>query len=80
MNSNTDFFYLQVNSKSSISFPTNTPSSFTVELPNEIELKGEWEVALTHAELPATERIFRNSLSYYPVKENKVCFFVITID
>ena len=80
MNSNTDFFYLQVNSKSSISFPANTPSSFTVELPNEIELKGEWEVALTHAELPATERIFRNSLSHFPVKEKNAGFFVITID
>lgn len=80
MNSNTDFFYLQVNSKKSLSFPTNNPSSFTVELPNEIELKGEWEVALTHAELPATERLFRDSLSHYPVKEEYACYFMISID
>lgn len=56
---NSDFFYLQVNSKPSISHPENTPSNFTVELPNEIELKGEWQVALAYTELPPTKPYFK---------------------
>lgn len=61
MKTKSDFFYLQVHSKPTITHPENTPSNFTVELPNEIELKGEWEVALAYAELPPTENLFKES-------------------
>jgi len=61
MKTKSDFFYLQVHSKPTIAHPDNTPSKFTVELPNEKELKGEWEVALAYAELPPTENLFKES-------------------
>jgi hypothetical protein len=64
MKTNADFFYLQVHSKPTVAHPENTPSNFTVELPSEIDLKGEWEVALAYAELPPTNRFF--------FEENKV--------
>jgi len=75
MKTKSDFFYLQVNSKPTISHPENNPGKFTIELPNEIELKGEWDVALAYAELPPTKKFFKdrkkillknpNSLSEY---------------
>lgn len=68
MSTNANFFYLQVNSQSTEFFPKNNASSFTAELPNEIELKGEWEVAITHAEVPTTERIFTEDARFYHVK------------
>lgn len=61
MKTKSDFFYLQVHSKPTIAHPENTPSNFTVELPTEIDLKGEWEVALAYAELPPTENLFKES-------------------
>jgi hypothetical protein len=61
MKTKSDFFYLQVHSKPTNAHPDNTPSNFTVELPNEIELKGEWEVALAYAELPPTENLFKEA-------------------
>jgi hypothetical protein len=60
MKTKSDFFYLQVNSKSTITHPENNPGKFTVELPNEIELKGEWHVALAYAELPPTRNFFKD--------------------
>jgi len=60
MKTKSDFFYLQVNSKPTITHPENNPGKFTVELPNEIELKGEWHVALAYAELPPTRNFFKD--------------------
>jgi hypothetical protein len=60
MPTKSDFFYLQVNSKPTISHPQNDPGKFTVELPNEIDLKGEWRVALAYAELPPTGGLLRD--------------------
>jgi hypothetical protein len=50
-----------VHSKPTNAHPQNTPSKFTVELPTEKELKGEWEVAIAYAELPPTENLFKES-------------------
>lgn len=60
MKSKSDFFYLQVNSKPTLTHPENTPGKFTVELPSELELKGEWHVALAYAELPPTRNFFKD--------------------
>lgn len=65
MDSRTSFFYMQINSKETKLFPNNSPCSFTVELPNEIEVNGEWEVALTHAELPVTGNLFNHSEKFF---------------
>lgn len=70
METNADFFYVQVNSQATPSFPKNNASAFTAEIPNEIELKGEWEVAITHAELPTTEGMFIEDIRLYPVKKS----------
>lgn len=77
METNTDFFYIQVNSQETASFPKNNASSFTAELPNELELKGEWEVAITHAELPTTEGMFREEIRLYPVKNTAEIHLVV---
>lgn len=60
MKTKSDFFYLQVNSKPTVAHPDNKPGKFTVELPNEIELKGEWHAALAYAELPPTNNFFKD--------------------
>jgi hypothetical protein len=60
MKTKSDFFYLQVNSKPTTAYPENTPGKFTVELPNELDLKGEWHAALAYAELPPTRNFFKD--------------------
>lgn len=79
METNADFFYVQVNSSGTSTFPKNNASSFTTEIPNEIELKGEWEVALTHAELPITDSIFKEEYRVFPVKQIAEIHIVISV-
>ena len=52
MNPTNDFFYVQVSSEPSESFPANNNNRFNVSLPYEYNLQGEWQVALTNLYLP----------------------------
>ena len=77
MDSRSSFFYMQINSKETQLFPNNSPCSFTVELPHEIEVNGEWEVALTHAELPVTGNLFKHSEKFFTfTHEPCVCHII----
>ena len=48
-------FYIVLPSNSSMDvYPNNTTACFTVNLPQEIRLKGEWEVGLSESHYPLT--------------------------
>jgi hypothetical protein len=78
MKTNVDFFYTQVNSAPTKNYPENTPSKFTVELPNEVDLKGEWKVALAYAELPPTVTTFKQPIDYFIKKKGEIYIIVIS--
>ena len=46
-------FYLTLPSNASMKiYPDNTVAKYTTQLPNNIELDGDWEVALTEIQYP----------------------------
>ena len=47
---------LHINSKSTTDYPENKPHSFTVQLPKELTLHGNWKVALTSITYPPMEK------------------------
>ena len=59
-------FYVVVASEASIEqYPENTPSSFKMQLPSQLHLSENWEVAMTHIIYPHTwENIHSNQVSY----------------
>ncbi|CAH3024098.1 unnamed protein product [Porites evermanni] len=59
-------FYVVVASDASIDqYPENTPSSFKMQLPSQLHLSEDWEVAMTHISYPHTwENIHSNQVSY----------------
>ena len=59
-------FYVVVASDASIDqYPENTPSSFKMQLPSQLHLSEDWEVAMTHIIYPHTwENIHSNQVSY----------------
>ena len=59
-------FYVVVASDASIDqYPENTPSSFKMQLPSQLHLSEDWEVAMTHIIYPHTwENILSNQVSY----------------
>ena len=76
MKTNADFFYTQVSSNPTKNYPENNPSKFTVELPSELDLKGEWKVALAYAELPPTISTFKQTTDYI-VKKKDVSYVIV---
>ena len=58
-------FYVVVASDASIDqYPENTPSSFKMQLPSQLHLSEDWEVAMTHIIYPHTwENIHSNQVS-----------------
>lgn len=59
-------FYVVLASDASIDqYPENTPSSFKMQLPSQMHLREDWEVAMTHIIYPHTwENIHSNQVSY----------------
>lgn len=59
-------FYVVVASDASIAqYPENTPSSFKMQLPSQVHLSEDWEVAMTHIIYPHTwENIHSNQVSF----------------
>ena len=65
-------FYITLPSNSSMKyFPNNTLTHFTTQLPQPIQLKGEWEVGLVEIQYPR---------SWYNVREGKVWLTLSHID
>lgn len=65
-------FYITLPSNSSMSYyPNNTTTKFSTQLPQQISLKGRWEVALVEFHYPCT---FQN----IPDGDNKV--YIYTYD
>lgn len=74
-----DFFYLNVTSKVTGSYPDNTCSDFTYDLMKDYDLKGEWEVCVLNAYIPRPQGFLLLNNSIYDVNENEkyfgVCIF-----
>ena len=62
----TNSFYIVVTSDASTAqYPENKPSSFKMQLPSQISLSEDWEVAMTHIIYPYTwQNVQGNQLSY----------------
>lgn len=55
-------FYLTLSSNSSMNeFPNNKTSRFTIEIPNDLNLRGDWEAALVEIHIPITFMPVRRS-------------------
>lgn len=59
-------FYVVVTSDASIDqYPENTPFSFKKQLPSQVHLSEDWEVAMAHIIYPHTwENIHSSQVSY----------------
>ena len=63
-------FYLTLPSNSSLSiFPFNNQSQFTTNLPQEINLEGQWEVGLAEIQFNNNYTILENDLMYITIKK-----------
>ena len=64
----TSRFHLTLPSNSSVDYyPENTVARFTTKLPNNIDLDGEWEVALSETSVPLRVYNVMEGLCYYDI-------------
>ena len=74
-------FYLYLPSNTSIdTYPDNGPTGFTINLPNTLELNGEWEVALAgivypHSWVNIGPRMTR--LRFNPIMWEKLWLYLV---
>ena len=61
-------FHLTLPSNSSVDYyPENTVARFTTKLPNNIDLDGEWEVAVSEISVPSRVYNMMEGLCYYDI-------------
>lgn len=79
MNPINDFFYVQISSEPTESYPENTNNNFKVTLPFEYDLSGEWQVAITNLFLPANKNNFfayDQSVYHHAAPQDRTIMFV----
>ena len=70
-------FHLTLPSNSSVEYyPENTVTRFTTKLPNNIDVDGEWKVALSEISVPSRVYNVMEGLCYYDIYIYRICLHV----